>query len=79
LLSSVPSIDGKHRERVRLVGEIPSASRLPKGCVFHTRCTRKIGRICEDDAPQLKGLGDGHEVRCHIAPDNLPRVVEQAS
>ena len=74
LLSSVPSIDGRHRERVRLEGEIPSASRLPSGCVFHTRCPRKIGRICEEEVPGFAALGNQHQVRCHIPPEQLPRA-----
>ena len=53
LLSSVPSIDGTHQERVKLNGEIPSAMKPPSGCVFHTRCIRKIGRICETEQPPL--------------------------
>ena len=36
-------------ERIRLEGEIPSAADPPSGCVFHTRCPRKIGEICEND------------------------------
>src|SRR5262249_16795787 len=42
LLSAVPSIDGQGRERIRLQGEIPSAIHPPSGCVFHTRCPRKL-------------------------------------
>ena len=46
LLSAVPSIDGIQRDRIRLDGEIPSAADPPQGCVFHTRCPRKLGEIC---------------------------------
>ena len=77
LLSSVPSIDGSNRQRVKLEGEIPSASRLPTGCVFHTRCPRKLGRICEDEVPGFASLGDQHQVRCHIPPEQLPRASQQ--
>ena len=74
LLSSVPSIDGTHRERVKLEGEIPSAMNPPSGCVFHTRCIRKIGKICEEQQPPLRDTGDGHLVRCHIPARDLPRA-----
>ncbi len=74
LLSAVPSIDGGKRQRVKLEGEIPSASRLPSGCVFHTRCPRKLGRICEDQVPAFAVIGDQHQVRCHIPPEQLPRT-----
>ena len=51
LLSAVPTLDGRAGERIRLDGEIPSAVDPPSGCVFHTRCPRKIGRICEIEEP----------------------------
>ena len=73
LLSSVPSIDGIRQERVKLDGEIPSASKLPAGCVFHTRCPRKIGKICEEKQPDFMALDGEHQVRCHLAPEQLSR------
>ena len=76
LLSSVPSVDGMHRERVKLKGEIPSAMNPPSGCVFHTRCIRKIGSICEETQPPLNDVGGGHLVRCHIPAADLPRAPE---
>ncbi|MDH5453192.1 MAG: ATP-binding cassette domain-containing protein, partial [Paracoccaceae bacterium] len=75
LLSSFPSIDGLDQGRVKLVGEIPSAARLPKGCVFHTRCPRKLPGICEADEPGLITLETGHMVRCHLPTDQLPRRI----
>ena len=76
LLSSVPSVDGVHKERVKLNGEIPSAMHPPPGCVFHTRCVRKIGKICETEQPPLNDVGSGHVVRCHIPAAQLPRAPE---
>jgi peptide/nickel transport system ATP-binding protein len=73
LLSSVPSMDGDHTGRVKLEGEIPSAMNPPGGCVFHTRCPRKIGSICEEKAPELRDIENGHAVRCHLPIDQLPR------
>ena len=73
LLSSVPSIDGRHQERVKLTGEIPSAVKPPGGCVFHTRCPRKLGTICEQIVPDSVHLSSSHIVRCHIPPNLLPR------
>ena len=72
LLSAVPSLDGRGTERVRLTGEIPSAINLPRGCVFHTRCPRKLGAICETEEPPLHpGAETGHEIRCHIPAAEL--------
>ena len=76
LLSSVPSIDGRHQKRVKLNGEIPSASKLPSGCVFHTRCGRKLGKVCETEVPEFVMLDSTHQVRCHISPEQLPRTSE---
>jgi peptide/nickel transport system ATP-binding protein len=67
LLSAVPSIDGQHPERIRLTGEIPSAADPPSGCVFHTRCPRRLTTgICESTEPPLLEGEPGHLIRCHI-------------
>ena len=60
-------------ERIRLAGEIPSAVHPPTGCVFHTRCRRKIGRICELDEPPLTAVGEEHLIRCHLPSSELDR------
>jgi peptide/nickel transport system ATP-binding protein len=71
LLSAVPTIDGDGRTRIKLEGEIPSAASPPTGCVFHTRCPRKLGAICETDEPPLAEPEPGHLMRCHIPIDEL--------
>jgi peptide/nickel transport system ATP-binding protein len=75
LLSSVPVLDAhatnSDRERIRLEGEPPSPAAPPSGCVFHTRCPRKIGAICEQQDPPSSDAGDGHRIRCHIPIDEL--------
>jgi peptide/nickel transport system ATP-binding protein len=71
LLSAVPAISGGSRARVRLQGEIPSALRPPPGCVFQTRCPRKIGRICETEEPPLSEAEPRHAIRCHIPAAEL--------
>ena len=42
LLSAAPTVDGDSRPRIKLAGEIPSAVDPPSGCVFHTRCHRRL-------------------------------------
>jgi peptide/nickel transport system ATP-binding protein len=74
LLSAVPAIDGQARERIRLEGEIPSAINPPSGCVFHTRCPRKLGEVCERQEPPLIASEPGHEIRCHIPADVLAQL-----
>jgi len=71
LLSAVPTIDGGGRDRIRLEGDVPSAASPPSGCVFHTRCPRKLGAICEEQEPPLVEVEDGHLMRCHIPIDEL--------
>lgn len=66
LLSSVPKIGGSGRTRIRLEGEIPSPRNIPSGCVFQTRCPRKLGAICETDLPPWRDAGGNHHIRCHI-------------
>jgi peptide/nickel transport system ATP-binding protein len=74
LLSAVPRLDGMPKARIRLEGEVPSASRPPSGCVFQTRCPRKIGRICEEQEPPLADVGTRHAMRCHIPIDELAEL-----
>jgi peptide/nickel transport system ATP-binding protein len=79
LLSSAPSIDGTLPKRIRLSGELPSAANPPSGCVFHTRCPRKLGAICETEAPPCRDAGDGHAIHCHIPVDKLRALQRQES
>jgi peptide/nickel transport system ATP-binding protein len=74
LLSAVPTVDGAGRGRIRLEGEIPSAAAPPTGCVFHTRCPRKLGAICEQIEPPLLEAEPEHQLRCHIPIDELRRL-----
>jgi peptide/nickel transport system ATP-binding protein len=75
LLSAVPTIEGAERPRIRLEGEIPSAAEPPSGCVFHTRCPRFLGAICEEEEPPLAEVEPGHFMRCHIPIEEL-RVLQ---
>ena len=72
LLSATPGPDGAVK-RVALSGEIPSAVDPPAGCVFHTRCPRRIGPICDTEEPPLSPRQDGHAIRCHLASADLGR------
>jgi peptide/nickel transport system ATP-binding protein len=71
LLSAVPTVDGGERERIRLDGDIPSAANPPTGCVFHTRCPRRLGAICDETEPPLVEVGGNHLMRCHIPLEEL--------
>jgi peptide/nickel transport system ATP-binding protein len=78
LLSSSPALDAApHGERIRLSGEVPSPAAPPSGCVFHTRCPRKFGAVCEQQDPPFIDAGDGHRIRCHIPVQDL-RTLQSA-
>jgi peptide/nickel transport system ATP-binding protein len=77
LISSIPTLDSNSgAQRVRLSGDLPSASAPPSGCVFHTRCPRRLGAICEQQDPPMHDAGDGHHIRCHIPVEEL-RVLQR--
>jgi oligopeptide/dipeptide ABC transporter ATP-binding protein len=78
LLSAVPvpepmaaGMGGRRvrRERIRLVGDVPSPLNPPPGCRFHTRCW-KAQDICKAQEPPL-AVGDsgGTTAACHF-PEN---------
>jgi peptide/nickel transport system ATP-binding protein len=75
LLSAVPSLDGTRSERIILSGEIPSPAHPPSGCVFHTRCPRRLASgVCESTEPPLAEVEPGHFMRCHIPADELRQL-----
>jgi peptide/nickel transport system ATP-binding protein len=77
LFSAVPSLDGERPSRIRLTGEIPSAADPPSGCVFHTRCPRRLTTgVCESTEPPLLEGEPGHLIRCHIPLSEL-RIIQR--
>jgi peptide/nickel transport system ATP-binding protein len=79
LLSAVPTLEDSSDKRIHLEGEIPSAANPPSGCVFHTRCHRKLGEICETTEPPLAEAEPGHAIRCHIPIEELRSLQGQES
>ena len=80
LFSAVPSLDGQRPGRIRLAGEIPSAANPPTGCVFHTRCPRKLTTgICESTEPPLLEEEPNHQIRCHIPLADLRELQRSQS
>ena len=72
LLSAVPSADPAIRDRsdrVRLLGDPPSAIDPPPGCRFASRCPFSQA-ICTQETPPLRTVKDGHTVACHLVSDD---------
>ena len=66
LLSAVPIPDPiaeANRERIPLIGEIPSPVNPPRGCTFHTRCPIAIKK-CRELPPELLEVSKNHWVSC---------------
>ena len=67
LFSAIPPEDptaDNNPPRIKLIGEIPSATNMPSGCKFHTRCPYATEE-CKTVEPQLTCAGGTHFVACH--------------
>ena len=66
LFSAIPIPDPTSKmNRIVLEGSIPSPANPPKGCKFHTRCS-KCSEICKHKVPVQKEIEPGHYVVCHL-------------
>lgn len=66
LLSAIPIADPQEKKsRIILQGDVPSPANPPAGCAFHTRCSSCM-EICRKTRPDLKDVGNGHKVACHL-------------
>jgi oligopeptide transport system ATP-binding protein len=68
LLSAVPIPDPKAERQRRcmiLEGDVPSPVNPPEGCRFRTRCPLAQD-ICKACRPEMRDVGSGHQVACHL-------------
>ena len=69
LLSAVPVADpdlAEQRERVILLGDVPSPIDPPSGCRFHPRCPYKIDGLCDVEVPPHFTPKPGQMVACWL-------------
>ena len=88
LLSAVPIPDPERvqeRERVILVGDVPSPIAPPSGCRFHPRCPKARDRCVDEVPPLVPRLEDqpDHVAACHFPvvdgedlADSTPQIGE---
>ncbi|MDM8529300.1 dipeptide ABC transporter ATP-binding protein [Anaerolineales bacterium HSG24] len=78
LMSAVPLPQPKlerKRKRIILQGEVPSPSKAPNGCVFHTRCPLAIDR-CAKVIPEYRQVHPDHFVACHLVDDQQSSIIK---
>ena len=64
LMSAIPLPQPKvHRERIILVGDVPSPVNPPSGCHFHPRCP-VVMEQCKTEEPQFIENSPGHSAAC---------------
>lgn len=73
LLSAAPEPDPDVKaKRIILEGDVPSPTRVPPGCSFHTRCPLAQD-ICRVERPALREVMPGQSAACHFArPNPIP-------
>jgi peptide/nickel transport system ATP-binding protein len=69
LIAAIPKPDPSQKTPPVLLTE---GEALPaRGCRFAGRCPRKLGAVCEQEAPPWQDEGDAHFIRCHIPLSEL--------
>lgn len=66
LFASIPKLDEDVARLSPIAGLMPDPANLPEGCKFHPRCPY-ASEVCKQQSPELRDLGEGHLVRCHLA------------
>ena len=71
LFSAVPIPDPDVKmKRIILGGDIPSPANPPKGCKFHTRCS-KCMNVCKLKEPKYIEAEPNHFVACHLYNEDV--------
>jgi len=71
LIKSIPGTMIKHGEDlVQIPGMMPTLTNIPPGCAFNPRCYLK-NKICTEKTPNLKDVGQGVLVACHMKEQRI--------
>ena len=55
----------KGKTLLSIEGNVPDLIDPPTGCRFHPRCPKAFA-LCPRVKPELKDVGEGHLVACHL-------------
>jgi peptide/nickel transport system ATP-binding protein len=59
--------------------DVVELSPLPFGCPFQRRCPRRIGEVCDREAPPWQPTERGHAIACHIPLDELHAMQQRTN
>ena len=78
LMNSVPQVEAKGGRLQPISGQPPNLAKIPSGCPFHPRCTRRRlgaeaapGGDCAAYLPPLRLVVPGREAACHYSEEVL--------
>jgi len=77
LLSAAPIPDPTAKPNpLRLEGAVPTMREEFTGCFFASRCPRKLGSICDTEAPPIQKISadETHVINCHIPVEDLEKI-----
>ncbi len=74
LLSAIPEVGRASGGRIRLRGDAVEQDGEVRGCRFQHRCPRKVGPVCETQAPPWQAASATHRIACHIPLEDLRRI-----
>ena len=60
-------------KQLPILGEIPSAAQIPRGCRFHPRCLKCMD-VCQVVEPPVKKVSSGHYTSCWLQSTEEERV-----
>ncbi len=67
LQNSLIELGKAKQKKLKVIeGSVPNPYELPKGCVFHPRCSKCIKGVCDEKTPPMLQVEDDRSVRCFL-------------